>query len=219
MLFYHEAVDGLEVKPEYVVMLMGQFIWSLRKIRLQGPPLPEHDSGMKIKLGLVGVLVLVVLVLGLSASGCVIMPWRPGGVSYGCSWSSFPAPVDGVRGVLARGSRFHWFQSRSALTAATIYRRIEASHEAEEWTSAYLPGLYPPRESPRTIHPQACRSPPPAGPTRHTHTSALMARLVPAVWPDAVAACFGAQRRPPPSGAACSVASLSARARSASMRR
>ena len=77
VLFYHEAVDGLEVFG-YVVMLMGQFIWSLRKIRLRGPPLPEHDSGLKIKLGLVGVLGLVVLVLGLSVSGCVIMPCQAG---------------------------------------------------------------------------------------------------------------------------------------------
>ena len=77
VLFYHEAVDGLEVFG-YAVMLMGQFIWSLRKIRLRGPPLPEHDAGLRIKLGLVGVLGLVVLVLGLSVSGCVIMPCQAG---------------------------------------------------------------------------------------------------------------------------------------------
>ena len=35
VLFYHEEVDGLEIFG-YVVMLLGQFIWSLRKIRLQG---------------------------------------------------------------------------------------------------------------------------------------------------------------------------------------
>ena len=74
VLFYHEEVDGLEIFG-YVVMLLGQFIWSLRKIRLRGPPLPEIDHGLKIKLGFVGVVALVVLVLSLSVScvsGCVV---------------------------------------------------------------------------------------------------------------------------------------------------
>ena len=77
MLFYHEEVDGLEIFG-YVVMLLGQFIWSLRKIRLRGPPLPEHDSGMKIKLGVVGVVALVVLVLSLTVSGCIFFPCQAG---------------------------------------------------------------------------------------------------------------------------------------------
>ena len=77
VLFYHEEVDGLEIFG-YVVMLLGQFIWSLRKIRLRGPPLPEHDSGMKIKLGFVGVVALVVLVLSLTVSGCIFFPCQAG---------------------------------------------------------------------------------------------------------------------------------------------
>ena len=77
VLFYHEAVDGLEIFG-YVVMLLGQFIWSLRKIRLRGPPLPEIDHGLKIKLGFVGVLGLVVLVLSLSVSGCIFFPCQAG---------------------------------------------------------------------------------------------------------------------------------------------
>ena len=77
VLFYHEEVDGLEIFG-YVVMLLGQFIWSLRKIRLRGPPLPEHDAGLRIKLGFVGVLALVVLVLSLSVSGCIFFPCQAG---------------------------------------------------------------------------------------------------------------------------------------------
>ena len=47
-------------------------------IRLRGAPLPEIDHGLKIKLGFVGVLGLVVLVLSLSVSGCIIMPCQAG---------------------------------------------------------------------------------------------------------------------------------------------
>ena len=34
--------------------------WSLRKIRLRGPPLPEIDHGLRGKLGFVGAVALVV---------------------------------------------------------------------------------------------------------------------------------------------------------------
>ena len=40
--------------------------------------MPEHDAGLRIKLGLVGVAALVVLVLSLSVSGCIIMPCQAG---------------------------------------------------------------------------------------------------------------------------------------------
>lgn len=72
VLFYDEPVDGLEIFG-FGVLLLGQGIWSLRKLRARGA-LPERDAGLRIKLGMVFGLAAVVLVLSLSVSGCVALP-------------------------------------------------------------------------------------------------------------------------------------------------
>ena len=72
VLFYDEPVDGLEIFG-FGVLLLGQGIWSLRKLRARGA-LPERDAGLRIKLGMVASLAAVVLVLSLSVSGCVVLP-------------------------------------------------------------------------------------------------------------------------------------------------
>ena len=88
-----------------------------------------------------------------------------------CSYVLSHAPSTGRRRRAGSESYvdFHWiFQSRAAPTT-TDYIHIRGIARAEEWTSAYLPGLYPPRESLRTIHPPARRRRPDVSHVTHTH--------------------------------------------------
>ena len=73
VVFYHEGVDGLEIFG-YVTMLLGQLLWSLRKLRPRSRVAPGEDPGLKLKLGAAAALAGLAGILSLTVSGCILVP-------------------------------------------------------------------------------------------------------------------------------------------------
>lgn len=77
VVFYKETVDALEVTG-YVVMLFGQLLWSLRKLKARGPQpppdKPKQVTGLKFKLGCVAAFFAFVLVYSLAVDACLAAP-------------------------------------------------------------------------------------------------------------------------------------------------
>lgn len=85
-VFYHEAVDQLEIGG-YVVMLFGQLLWSLRKLRNRpvDKKLPDHTATAppaaskattKTNAAIASVALLAVLVYAAAGNRCILVPCR-----------------------------------------------------------------------------------------------------------------------------------------------
>lgn len=85
-VFYHEAVDQLEIGG-YVVMLFGQLLWSLRKLRNRpvDKKLPDHTApvppatskaSIKTNAAIASVALLAVLVYAAAGNRCILVPCR-----------------------------------------------------------------------------------------------------------------------------------------------
>lgn len=76
--FFGEDVDALEIAG-YAVMLLGQVLWSLRKLRHRGPRISDGtsaagpDPGLKVKVAAAGALLAAFAVAGLF-DPCLLLP-------------------------------------------------------------------------------------------------------------------------------------------------
>ena len=77
VVFRGEGADGLEFLG-YAVMLWGQLLWSLRKMRGRDPPPAGPDPGLRMKGYLAGGFFALVLLASLAVSGCVLLPCQSG---------------------------------------------------------------------------------------------------------------------------------------------
>jgi hypothetical protein len=73
VVFYKEAVDGLEITG-YIVMLFGQLLWSLRKLRARLPQADREDAGLNFKLGVVFSFFVISLIYSLTVDACLAVP-------------------------------------------------------------------------------------------------------------------------------------------------
>lgn len=73
VVFYKEAVDGLEITG-YIVMLFGQLLWSLRKLRARLPQADREDAGLNFKLGVVFSFLVISLIYSLTVDACLAVP-------------------------------------------------------------------------------------------------------------------------------------------------
>jgi hypothetical protein len=73
VIFYKEAVDGLEITG-YIVMLFGQLLWSLRKLRARLPQSDHEDAGLNLKLGGFFTFLVVGLLYSLTVDACLAVP-------------------------------------------------------------------------------------------------------------------------------------------------
>lgn len=75
-VFYHEAVDSLEIGG-YVVMLFGQLLWSLRKLRnRQIEDTEETGPTVKVNATFATVAVTLFLVYAVAGHPCALLPCR-----------------------------------------------------------------------------------------------------------------------------------------------
>ncbi|KAJ8602992.1 hypothetical protein CTAYLR_001513 [Chrysophaeum taylorii] len=82
-VFYNEAVDGLEIGG-YVVMLFGQLLWSLRKLRKRpdsqpNPSVAATDGGkptIKTNAAIACAVLLACLIYAVAVNKCALVPCR-----------------------------------------------------------------------------------------------------------------------------------------------